>query len=44
LSLLKNLQTEYGISFLFISHDMQVVEWMSDRIAFMEEGKIVGFR
>jgi len=22
----------------------QVVEWMSDKIAFMEEGKIVGFR
>jgi peptide/nickel transport system ATP-binding protein len=44
LFLLKKLQTEYGISFLFISHDMQVVEWMSDKVAFMEEGKIVGFR
>ena len=44
LFLLKKLQTKYGISFLFISHDMQVVEWMSDKVAFMEEGKIVGFR
>ncbi len=44
LFLLKKLQNDYGISFLFISHDMQVVEWMSDEIAFMEEGKIVGFR
>jgi len=44
LSLLKKLQTDYGISFLFISHDTQVVEWMSDEIALMEEGKIIDFR
>lgn len=44
LSLLKKLQIEYGISFLFISHDTQVVEWMSDKIAFMEDGKLVAFR
>jgi peptide/nickel transport system ATP-binding protein len=44
LSLLKKLQVEYGISFLFISHDTQVVEWMSDKIAFMEGGKIIDFR
>ncbi|MFY1112756.1 MAG: ATP-binding cassette domain-containing protein [Methanosarcinaceae archaeon] len=44
LSLLKSLQEDYGISFLFISHDMEVVEWMSDEIAVMEEGKIVDFR
>ncbi len=44
LVLLKKLQIEHGISFLFISHDIQVVEWMSDKVAFMEEGKIVGFR
>lgn len=44
LSLLKKLQTEYGISFLFISHDTQVVKWMSDEIALMEEGKIIDFR
>ncbi|WP_440945050.1 ATP-binding cassette domain-containing protein [Methanosarcina sp. T3] len=43
LSLLKKLQTEYEISFLFISHDLRVVEWMSDEVAIMEAGKIVGF-
>nr|WP_269849641.1 ABC transporter ATP-binding protein [Methanosarcina horonobensis] len=40
----KKLQTEYRISFLFISHDMRVVEWMSDKVALMEGGKIIGFR
>ncbi|AKB79224.1 Dipeptide transport ATP-binding protein DppF [Methanosarcina horonobensis HB-1 = JCM 15518] len=44
LFLLKKLQTEYRISFLFISHDMRVVEWMSDKVALMEGGKIIGFR
>lgn len=33
LSLLKSLQENYGISFLFISHDTEVVKWMSDEIA-----------
>lgn len=44
LSLLKGLQTKFEISFLFISHDIKVVEWMSDEIAFMEKGKIVNFK
>jgi len=44
LSLLKSLQEDYGISFLFISHDMEIVKWMSDGIAVMEEGKIIDFR
>lgn len=44
LSLLKGLQTKFKISFLFISHDTKVVEWMSDEIAFMEKGKIVNFK
>jgi len=44
LSLLKKLQGEYGISFLFISHDPQVTEWMSDKIAFMEGGRIVSLK
>ncbi|AAM06833.1 TPA: ABC transporter ATP-binding protein [Methanosarcina acetivorans] len=44
LSLLKSLQENYGISFLFISHDTEVVKWMSDEIAVMEEGKIIDFR
>ncbi|AKB43492.1 ATP-binding cassette domain-containing protein [Methanosarcina vacuolata] len=44
LSLLKGLQTKFKISFLFISHDIKVVEWMSDEIAFMEKGKIVNLK
>jgi len=44
LSLLKSLQEDYRISFLFISHDMEIVKWMSDGIAVMEKGKIIDFR
>jgi peptide/nickel transport system ATP-binding protein len=44
LSLLKGLQIKFKISFLFISHDIKVVEWMSDEIAVMEKGKIVNFK
>ncbi|MDD3042615.1 MAG: dipeptide/oligopeptide/nickel ABC transporter ATP-binding protein [Methanosarcinaceae archaeon] len=43
LTLLKKLQQDCGISFLFISHDPAVVEWMSDEVAVMEGGKIVEF-
>lgn len=41
LNLLKDLQKKYGISYLFISHDLEVVEWMSDEIAIMHKGKLV---
>jgi ABC-type oligopeptide transport system ATPase subunit len=41
LNLLKDLQKKYGLSYLFISHDLEVVEWMSDEIAIMHKGKIV---
>ena len=41
LDLLKELQSEYGISYLFISHDMAVVENISDRMAVMYLGQIV---
>lgn len=44
LTLLKKLQRDCGISFLFISHDPAVVEWMSDEVAVMEKGKLVEFR
>ncbi|MDQ1252955.1 MAG: peptide/nickel transport system ATP-binding protein, partial [Euryarchaeota archaeon] len=44
LCLLKELQNKFGISFLLISHDIHVVEWMSDEIAFMEKGKIVDLK
>ena len=41
LNLLKDLQKKYGVSYLFISHDLEVAEWMSDEIAIMHKGKIV---
>lgn len=41
LNLLKELQEERGLTYLFISHDLSVVRFMSDRIAVMKEGKIV---
>jgi len=41
LNLLKNLQQEFFLSYLFIAHDLAVVKGMSDRIAVMNLGKIV---
>ena len=41
LNLLKELKTELGLTYLFISHDLGVVRYMSDRIAVMYLGNIV---
>jgi ABC-type oligopeptide transport system ATPase subunit len=41
LNLLKELQQEFLLTYLFIAHDLAVVRTMSDRIAVMAEGKIV---
>lgn len=40
LNLLKELQNEFGLTYIFISHDLSVVKFMSDRIMVMNKGKI----
>jgi oligopeptide transport system ATP-binding protein len=40
-NLLKQLQREFGLTYLFISHSMPVVRYLSDRIAVMRAGEIV---
>jgi peptide/nickel transport system ATP-binding protein len=41
LNLLNNLKRDLGLSYLFISHDLAVVKYMSDRIMVMQEGKLI---
>ena len=43
LNLLRRLQKEFGLTYLFISHDLGVVQHMSDKIAVMYMGRIVEF-
>jgi peptide/nickel transport system ATP-binding protein len=43
LNLLKKLQAEMGLTYIFISHDLSVVKFMSDMMAVMNEGKFVEF-
>ncbi|MBU0682787.1 MAG: ATP-binding cassette domain-containing protein [Candidatus Omnitrophica bacterium] len=41
LNLLKDLQEEFNLTYLFISHDLRVVEFMSDVVGVMKNGKFV---
>lgn len=41
LNLLKDLQEEFELSYLFITHDLSVVKFISDEILVMQQGKIV---
>ncbi|MCL2931889.1 MAG: ABC transporter ATP-binding protein [Trichodesmium sp. MAG_R03] len=40
LNLFKELQDEFGLTYIFISHDLSVVKFMSDQIMVMNQGKI----
>ncbi len=43
LNLLMDLQEEYNLTYIFISHDLSVVKYISDEIGVMQKGKIVEF-
>ena len=40
LNLLNDLKDEFGLTYIFISHDLSVVKYMSDRMVVMQEGKV----
>jgi peptide/nickel transport system ATP-binding protein len=41
LNLLQDLQDEYGMSYIFISHDLSVVKYMADQVMVMQNGSVV---
>ena len=44
LNLLNNLKEEFNLSYIFISHDLSIVKYMSDRIMVMKSGKLIEFQ
>jgi peptide/nickel transport system ATP-binding protein len=40
-NLLRSLQQEHGLTYLFISHSMPLVRYLSTRIAVMQRGRLV---
>jgi peptide/nickel transport system ATP-binding protein len=40
-NLLRELQREYGLTYLFISHSMPLVRYLCDRVAVMQRGRLV---
>jgi peptide/nickel transport system ATP-binding protein len=40
-NLLRELQREHGLTYLFISHSMPLVRYLSDRVAVMQKGRLV---
>lgn len=44
INLLNELKEEFGLSYLFISHDLSVVRYMSDKVLVMNGGKAVEYR
>jgi peptide/nickel transport system ATP-binding protein len=43
LNVLNNLKAEFGLTYIFISHDLGVIRYMSDRIAVMQKGQLVEY-
>ncbi len=41
LNLLRRLQAEFGLSYLFITHNLALVEYLADEVCVMQRGKIV---